>query len=242
MGQVGQVGRVGLARALSKLGILSRAQATHAIRAGRVRVDDIVVTDPLRPVVPERARIAVDGVARRRGSWRTIVFHKPRGVVTTRRDPEGRRTIYDVLGEGGEGLVAVGRLDLASTGLLILTSDTQLANWIADPAHAVPRVYLVTVRGEVTPEAAAALPASAVVVRKASKRETHLTVELTQGRNREVRRMFASVGREVTRLKRVRVGGLELGDLEPGAWREVSVDVLRRAFPGWDSRSARPTT
>lgn len=182
-------------------------------------------------MVPERARITVDGVVSRRAAWRTILFHKPRGVVTTRRDPEGRRTIYDVLGADGEGLVAIGRLDLASTGLLLLTTDTQLANWIADPANAVPRVYVVTVRGEVTPEIAATLPASHVVVRKASKRETHLTVELTQGRNREIRRMFDAIGREVTRLKRVRVGGLEIGDLEPGAWREISRDEVRRAFP-----------
>lgn len=235
------MGRVGLARALSKLAILSRAEATEAIRAGRVQVDGRVVRDPLRPVVPERARIVVDGQQRRRAAWRTIVLHKPRGVVTTRRDPEGRRTIYDVLGEAGEGLVAVGRLDLASTGLLLLTTDTQLANWITDPVHAVSRVYLVTVRGDVTPEAAAQLPAAGVLVRKRSARETHLTVELTQGRNREIRRMFDVIGREVTRLKRVRVGGLELDGLEPGAWREVTRDELRRVFPRWASNTVRPT-
>lgn len=223
---------VPLNRALSKLGILSRAQATEAIRAGRVRVDNVVVRDPLRPVVPERVRITVDGGVRKRSAWRTIVFYKPRGVVTTRRDPEERRTIYDVLGADGEGLVAVGRLDLASTGLLLLTTDTQLANWITDPANAVPRVYLVTVRGRVTPEAAAALPASHVAIRKASARETHLTIELTQGRNREIRRMFDAIGCEVTRLKRVRFGGLEIGDLAPGAWREISRDEMQRAFPG----------
>jgi pseudouridine synthase len=92
----------------------------------------------------------------------------------------------------------------------------------------------VTVRGEVTPEIAATLPAANVVVRKASRRETHLTVELTQGRNREIRRMFEAIDREVTRLKRVRIGGLEIGGLEPGAWREISRDEVRRAFPGCD--------
>jgi len=226
---------------LSKLGILSRTQAAEAICAGRVRVDGRVVRDPLRPVVPERARIDVNGRERTRARWQTIVLHKPRGVVTTRRDPEGRRTIYDVVGEDGDGLVAVGRLDLASTGLLILTSDTQLANWITDPANAVSRVYLVTVRGEVTSDAVAALPAARVVVRKRSARETHLTVELTQGRNREIRRMFEAIGREVTRLKRVRVGGLEIGDLQPGMWRAISRDELFRAFPAWAARSERPT-
>ena len=237
-----RTGRVPLARALSKLGILSRAQATEAIRAGRVRVDGAIVRDPLRPVVPERVRLAVDGQPARRAAWRTILFHKPRGVVTTRRDPGGRRTIYDVLGENGDGLVAVGRLDLASTGLLILTTDTQLAHWITDPANKVPRVYVVTVRGEVTPERAAALPAARVELRKTSKRESHLTVELTQGRNREIRRMFEAIGHEVTRLKRVRIGGLEIGDLEPGAWREITRDELRRSFPQSERSSARPTT
>jgi 23S rRNA pseudouridine2605 synthase len=238
---VSRVGQVGLARALSKLGILSRAQAIDAIRAGRVRVDGSIVRDPRHQVVPERTRIVVDGASRRAAAWRTIAFHKPRGVVTTRRDPEGRRTIYDVLGEEGEGLVAVGRLDLASTGLLVLTTDTQLANWIIDPTHAVPRVYVVTVRGELTPQLVATLPAPRVVVRKRSRRETHLTVELTQGRNREIRRMFEAVGHEVTRLKRVRIGGLEIADLEPGRWRELTRDEIRRAFPAWGRSSVHPT-
>jgi 23S rRNA pseudouridine2605 synthase len=161
-----------------------------------------------------------------------MLFHKPRGVVTTRRDPEGRPTIYDVIGDAACGLVPVGRLDMASSGLLILTSDTQLANWIADPANAVPRVYAVTIRGAVTPDVAAGLPAARVVVRKASHRESHLIVELRQGRNREVRRMFEAVDREVTRLKRVSFGGLELSDLEPAGWRELSKDDVRAAFDG----------
>lgn len=227
---------VSLARALSKLGILSRAQATGAIRAGRVRVDGRIVRDPARRVVPERAVLAVDDEPRTRAAWRTILFHKPRGTVTTRDDPEGRRTIYDVLGGDAEGLIAVGRLDLASTGLLLLTTDTQFANWLSDPANAVPRVYVVTVRGEVTPEEAAALPAPRVELRKASGRESHLVVGLRQGRNREIRRMFEAIGHEVTRLKRVSFGGLELNDLEPGQWREVTRAEIREAFPNRSRR------
>ena len=223
--------RVALNRALSKLGILSRAQATAAIRAGRVRIDGAVVVDPARLVVPERARITVDGEPRARARWRTILFHKPRGVVTTRRDPERRRTVYDVLGDAGGDVHAVGRLDLAMSGLLLLTTDNQFANWITDPAHAVPRIYVVTVRGEVSAAALAALPASRVTLRKASARESHLTVELREGKNRQVRRMFEAIGHEVTRLKRVSLGGLELGALEPGEWREVTRAELRAAFP-----------
>jgi len=222
--------KVPLNRALSKLGILSRAQGTAAIRDGRVQVGGRIVRDPAHLVVPERASIVVDGARRSRLPWRTILLHKPRGVVTTRRDPDGRRTVFDVIGESGAGLNAVGRLDLATSGLLLLTSDTQLANWIADPVNAVPRVYVATVRGEVTAEALARLGPGATL-RKASRRESHLVVELREGRNRQVRRMFAAIGHEVTRLKRVSLGGLALGPLPPGAWRELTRGDVRRAFP-----------
>jgi len=221
---------VPLNRALSKLGILSRAQATEAIRAGRVRVDGRVVTNPAASVVPERVRITVDGQRRTRAAWRTILFFKPRGVVTTRHDPEGRKTIYDVIGPSAKGLIAVGRLDLATSGLLLLTTDTRLAHRITDPGSGVPRVYLVTVRGRVTDEEAGRLDAASAVVRKASARETHLIVELRRGRNREVRKLFESIGHEVATLKRVRFGGLELGDLRPGQWRDLTRTEVEAAF------------
>jgi 23S rRNA pseudouridine2605 synthase len=211
-------------RALSKLAVLSRSQASEAILDGRVTVDGRTVRDPLRPVVPERAAITVDGVAARKPRSRTIVFHKPRGVVTTRRDPQGRRTIYDVLGSAGAGLIAAGRLDFASSGLLILTNDTQLADRITDPRQAVPRLYAVTVRGEVTAAALAKLTrgltvdgerlrAAAATVRKASRRESHVLIELREGKNREVRRLSAANAHDVTRLNRVQLGGLEIGEL-----------------------------
>jgi 23S rRNA pseudouridine2605 synthase len=236
--------RVSVARALSKLGILSRTQATEAIAAGRVRIDGRVVTDPSLRIVPERVRIEVDGrPATRTASWRAIILNKPRGVVTTRRDPEGRRTVFDVLGHAGAGLVAVGRLDLATTGLLLLTSDTQLANWIADPANAVPRVYVATVRGRIRDDDLDALTrgvvdrgetlaAHAVTILKSSNRESHVRLELREGKNREIRRLFKALGHEVTRLKRISLGGLGLGDLAAGEWRELTRSDLRRAFPG----------
>ena len=235
-----RVKTVALNRALSKLGVMSRAQATDAIRGGRVTVNGRSVRDPLTAVVPERARIAVDGTPASRTAWRTILFHKPRGVVTSRRDPDGRRTIYDVLGGDAAGLVPVGRLDLATSGLLILTNDTQLAHRLTAPERAISRVYVVTVRGQVTPDEIERLGRGVVsrgddlrplslVLRKASRRESHLTVELQEGRNREVRRIFDAIGHEVTRLKRVRFGLLELGNLQPGEWREV----VRAEFGGW---------
>jgi 23S rRNA pseudouridine2605 synthase len=223
---------VPLARALSKLGLASRADAKRLIIEGRVRVDGRPVTRPAMPVVPERVRISIDGgpAAHGRAARRVLLFHKPRGIVTTRRDPQGRRTVFDVLGEAGHGMVAVGRLDFASTGLLIFTNDTQLANRLTDPAGRVPRRYVVTVRGRVTPATARRLETGAVVpglaasrvdIRKASGRETHLIVELTEGRNRELRRLFGAVGHEPTRIHRIAFGEYELGDLQPGQWREV---------------------
>jgi pseudouridine synthase len=238
---------VPLDRALSKLGILSRAQAREAIFAGRVEVDGSLVDDPATLVVPERVTISVDREPRQRAEWRTILLNKPRGVVTTRRDPEGRRTVYDVIGDAARGLVPIGRLDLATTGLILLTSDTQLANHITDPANGVERVYVVTARGRVDDDDVAALTrgvdsgrdrlrAASVVVRKLSERESHLTVELREGKNREIRRLFDAIGHEVVRLKRIRMGRLELGTLEPGQWRDVSLGETRAAFSGYQPR------
>jgi 23S rRNA pseudouridine2605 synthase len=234
---------VPLNRALSKLGVMSRAQATAAILDGRVSIDGRTVNEPLARVVPERARIRVDGKVVTRSAWRTIVLHKPRGVLTTRRDPGGRPTVFDLLGQDARGLVGVGRLDLATSGLLLLTSDTRLAAWIADPLNRVSRLYVVTVRGRVGEADALQLTtgilsgrdrlrAEAVSLHKTSGRESHLTVELREGKNREVRRLFEAIGREVVRLKRVRLGQLDLGDLAPGAMREVTALEIREAFPG----------
>jgi 23S rRNA pseudouridine2605 synthase len=232
-------GRVRLDRALSKLGLTSRAEARGLIVDGRVTVGGRVVTDPARLVVPETARIAIRGRAATPVAWRAIALHKPRGVVTTSRDPEGRPTVYDQLGPADDALVAVGRLDMASTGLLLMTTDTRLAAWLADPANRIVRRYVVTARGSVSDEAAArmvagaaALRAHRVEIRKRSARETHLLVELTEGKNREVRRLLAGEGHDVTRLLRVAFGGIELGRLHPGEWRELSAGEIAAAFPG----------
>ena len=233
---------VALARALSKLGIMSRTQAIARILAGEVRVDGRLVRDPGHAVVPEAARISVAGEAVERRHPLSILLHKPRGVVTTRSDPQGRKTVYSLV-DTTEYVTPVGRLDLASAGLLLLTNDTRLADWLLDPRNAITRSYIVTMRGELRDECAARvqkgirdrgemLRARTLQILKRSTRETHVRVELTEGKNRELRRLFAACGHDVTRLKRVGFGGLELGDLAPGTWRQVTIDELRRAFPG----------
>lgn len=226
-------GQVPLDRALSKLGLASRREAQRLIAEGRVKVRGRVVNDPAMLIVPETTSIAIDHATAAPAEWRTIAFHKPRGVVTTRRDPEGRRTVYDVLGEAGRGLVAVGRLDMASTGLLLLTTDTQLAHRLTDPTNGILRRYAVTVRGSVHDEDAARmtagignLRATGVTIRKRSRRETHLMIELAEGKNREIRRMLDALGHDVTRLLRVSFGAIELGTLQPGQWREVTREEL----------------
>jgi 23S rRNA pseudouridine2605 synthase len=236
-------GHVPLDRAVSKLGLASRTQARVLIAEGRVTVDGIRATSPDAQVVPERVAITIDGAAVQAPGPLTIVLHKPRGVVTTRSDPDGRKTVFDLIADVPVPVMPVGRLDLATSGLLILTNDTRFADWLTDPASGVPRVYLVTVKGradDATVETLRGgvsvdgelLTAAAAEVRKASNRESHLVVTLTEGRNREVRRMLAATGHPVTRLRRVEYGGLALGTLAPGAWREVTSDELRRAFPG----------
>jgi len=150
-------GYVALERALSKLGAASRTDARRLVRDGAVTVNGIAARDPLTPVSPERDDIRVRGTRAARKTWRTIAFHKPRSTVTTRRDPEGRATVFDVLGDAAKGLIAIGRLDFATRGLLLLTNDTQLAERLTNPANDVRRSYVVTVRGEVTDESCARL-------------------------------------------------------------------------------------
>ena len=215
------------------------------ILAGRVTVNGRKATDPARRVTPEGISIAIDGIAPARATTAvTIALHKPRGYMTTRSDPDGRKTVYDLLTELPDRVVPVGRLDLATSGLLILTNDTQFANWLTDPNSAIPRVYLVTVEGRVEAATIATLErglavdgerlaAASAAVRKASGKESHLTITLTEGRNREIRRLLDAVDHPVTRLRRVAFGGLTLGDLEPGTWRRLSAAELRAAFPAY---------
>jgi 23S rRNA pseudouridine2605 synthase len=228
---------VRLDRALSKAGLASRSDARRLIASGAVTVGGGVVTDPGRLVAPARVAIAVAGTRAMTPLWRTVALHKTRGTITTRRDPEGRPTVFDLLAPDAASLIAVGRLDRASTGLLLLTTDTQLAASLTDPSHAIIRRYIVTARGRVTDEeieqmerGIGALTTASVKVLKRSNRETHLQIELAEGKNREIRRLLEATGHEVTRLLRVAFGAIELGSLQPGHWREVTREEIARSF------------
>ena len=232
-------GKVPLERALSKLGAASRSQTREWILAGRMQVNGRTVRDPMYQVIPEADKFTVDGKPVRKDEWVAIMLNKPGSVVTTKSDEKGRRTVFDLLPAELGNLHPVGRLDMASTGLLILTNDTRLSARLTDPANAILRVYAVTVKGCVTEEelhkaeagimdAGELLKPAGITPRKLSGKESHLTVELTEGKNREIRRLFSALGHEVTGLKRIAFGSLKLGDLQPGQYRRLTREEVER--------------
>jgi len=232
-------GRLSLARALSKFGVCSRKQAEGWIAAGRVRVGGRVAASPNRRVDPRRDVVTVDGRRVRDEAERVaLVFHKPVGYITSRVDPGGRPTIYDSLGDLDEWVFPVGRLDRDTSGLLVLTNDHRLGHRLTDPAHAVPKTYHVLVKGTPSPEALRVLregvalhdgttrPAGVRLIGTSRGGRSWLEMILTEGRNRQVRRMCAAVGHDVERLCRVAIGSLGLGDLRPGEWRRLAAEEL----------------
>ena len=211
----------------------SRRHAEALILAGRVTVNGVVVRTLGTRADPERDRIALDGEhIPAAGARHTVVLHKPRGVVSTLEDPEGRPTVAALVAGAGR-LFPVGRLDLNSTGLLLLTNDGALAAGLLHPRRAVPRVYRVKVDGTPSEEAITRLrrgvrledgKSAPARVRVLGRLPTKTWLELTvvEGRTHLVRRLCEAVGHRVDKLARVRLGPVALGTLPPGAWRDVT--------------------
>lgn len=235
--------RVTLPRALSKLGFCSRTQAEALIAAGRVTLSGRVVTDPETWIDLSTAAIAVDGKPVAMEARVYLMLNKPRGLVTTRHDPEGRPTVYDCLKDHAHAhLSPVGRLDKASEGLLLFTNDTDFANALLDPETHVAKTYHVQMDGLADDAMLAALTSGvehdgeflrARRVRRLREGEKNswLEIELDEGRNRQIRRMLEVLGLDCLRLLRVSIGNLPLGDLEKGGVRaltEAEVEGLRR--------------
>ena len=218
-------------RALARAGVASRRGADALVAEGRVTINGQVAGVGAQ-VDPARDTIAVDGrpiSAPRPHTW--YVLHKPRGVMTTRRDPEGRQTVFDLVPDK-PGLIYVGRLDYLTEGVLMLTTDGEAANVLTHPSHEVERTYVATVRGDVASAVRAALRGVDLgdgPVRVLSARaenvgggRSNFEVTLAEGRKREVRRLCAAVGLEVDRLVRTRYGPIRLGTLPSGQWRELT--------------------
>lgn len=229
---------------LAQAGVASRRAAEKIILAGRVRVNGRVVNRVGEKADPERDAIEVDGrpVVLKAKSY--YLFYKPAGFLTTLSDPKGRPTVAEFLSKIPERVFPVGRLDMDAEGLLILTSDGELAARLMHPRHHVPKQYRVKVQGRVSDRIVAELaggelivderpvnPAGVEVVKRGRNR-TWLSMTLTEGRKRQIKRMCAQVGHPVLRLKRVGFGPLVLGRLQPGQirpLREAEVRKLRRA-------------
>ena len=233
--------RLTVDRLLSKRGIASRGMSQKWIRAGRVRINGRVVRDPATWVSWPKDSVSIDDQLIQDSVKRFILFHKPKGVITTHSDEKGRRTIFDVLPEDLGYLHAVGRLDQATSGLLLLTNDSALSSTLTDPIHKVMRTYLVSVRGEFTEaqceeavagvvEGGERLQCHTVKIQKSSGRESHLEVVLMQGKNREIRRLFQALGHEVTRLRRIQYGPFKLKNLPSGGWREIPIADAKKAL------------
>ena len=225
--------KIGLARALSKMGFCSRSQATKLIIAGRVQLNGATRRDPETPLRLERDRIEVDRTAVTAGSKIYLMLNKPRGVVTTASDEKGRQTVYSLLSPEIPWVGPVGRLDKASEGLLLLTNDSEWAAAVSDPHSHLDKTYHVQVNSLAGEMLAQKLPAGVSAdgqllrakrarVLRVGEKNTWLEVVLDEGRNRQIRRMFDQMGIDVLRLVRIAIGPIRLGDLAKGKLRALS--------------------
>jgi 23S rRNA pseudouridine2605 synthase len=228
--------RVGLARALSKLGYCSRSQASEWIIAGRVKLNGGVRRDPETPVHLGKDRIEVDGQRVAASTKIYLMLNKPRGIVTTADDEKGRDTVYSLLPKGGAWLAPVGRLDKASEGLLLLTNDSEWAARITAPETHLDKTYhvqinaladeplLQTIRGGVRTNDGDFLSVKEACLLRSGDKNSWVEIILDEGKNRQIRRIFEHLSIEVLRLLRVAIGPLPLGDLARGASRALHAE------------------
>ncbi len=222
-----------LDRALSRLGVCSRAEAERWVREGRVTLNGVRAKRADVWVDLQRDRLTVDGREVREPTRIVLALHKPVGFVTTRSDPEGRKTVYELIGEHGDWIAPIGRLDRETSGLLLFTNDPVLASRITDPATKLAKTYRVKARGVLTDEMlerlrrgvqlddGMTLPAELRFDHR-SRERTYFDLTIVEGRNRQIRRMLQAVGSKVLDLERIAIGPIELGELAVGEWRELA--------------------
>jgi pseudouridine synthase len=233
-----------LDRVLSRFGIASRTAAREAIAAGRVKVNGKVVHDPDIWVEPGTDAVHLDGNRVRAARRIYLALYKPKGVITSHGDPDGRATVYDYLDQTHKWVSPIGRLDKDTSGLLLLTNDTDFANRVTTPGSGVLKTYLVKLNGIVSDETLNSLAGGVEMkrgdharpagVRHIEDRGRYSRVEivLDEGKNREVRRMMEAVGYKVLKLVRTRIGPVTLAGLAVGKWRELTPQEVRAIAVG----------
>jgi 23S rRNA pseudouridine2605 synthase len=226
--------KVGLARALSKLGFCSRTQAFALVREGKVRLNGGVARNPEAPVRMGVDGIEVEGRQVPAAAKVYVMLNKPRGIVTTADDEKGRETVYSLLPKNWKWIAPVGRLDKASEGLLLLTNDSEWAARVTEPRTHVDKVYHVQIaaiadeqmlnalQNEIQEERGEILQAKRIARLRSGEKSSWLEITLEEGKNRQIRRMLATLGVEVLRLVRVAIGPLKLGELTKGSWRNLT--------------------
>jgi 23S rRNA pseudouridine2605 synthase len=232
--------RATLDRVLSKAGIASRTTTREWIQEGRVKVNGRVVRNPDHWVESAKDVVHLDGLRVREERKIYIALNKPTGVVTSFGDNKDRPTVYDHLKGLERWVFPVGRLDMDTSGLLILTNDTEFGEMLLRPESKVPKTYYVKVSGMVTPDEYFALAfgvdigrresSGRAIVRetRASEKYTWFELTITEGKNRQVRRMCEAIGHPVLKLVRIRIGDFELGDLPPGKFKRLDAKDLRK--------------
>jgi 23S rRNA pseudouridine2605 synthase len=231
-----------LERVLSKAGLGSRTEARKWIGTGRVKVNGKLIQSPDHWVDMARDKVTLDNKLVKAAEKIYLLLYKPTGYITTFKDPEGRPTIYDLIRDAGRWVVPVGRLDLDTSGLLLLTSDTRFAERITNPDYKVPKIYLVKASTLLTDEQLEQLRAGVVLsdgptqpaeVRRVRDSAKYSFIEITlhEGRNRQVRRMLEAIGSKVLKLVRIQIGSLRIGDLPIGHYRELTHTEVVALFP-----------
>jgi 23S rRNA pseudouridine2605 synthase len=232
--------RATLDRVLSRAGIASRTTTREWIQEGRVKVNGRVVRNPDHWVESAKDVVHLDGLRVREEKKIYIALNKPTGVVTSFGDNKDRPTVYDHLKGLERWVFPVGRLDMDTSGLLILTNDTEFGEMLLRPESKVPKTYYVKVSGMVTPDEYFALAfgvdigrgesSGRAIVRetRASEKYTWFELTITEGKNRQVRRMCEAIGHPVLKLVRIRIGDFELGDLPPGKFKRLDAKDLRK--------------
>lgn len=234
-----------LQKYISSIGLMSRRAAEKEIELGKFKVNGITATTG-QVISPDKDRVTYKGklIGSKEFDRKIyIMLNKPRGYVTTLSDEKSRKCVAELVEDVGARVYPIGRLDMDSEGLLLFTNDGELANKLTHPRHRIPKIYHVKVKGEITPEQLKKLNRSMVIddyeilpveTTIVTRRDNYsvLRMELYEGRNRQIRKMCEAVELEITKLQRVAIGNLKLGDLTPGAWRHLTktqVEYLKKS-------------